>query len=458
MYSPEIHAAILDAYKSLDNYERVLADTMDKFEIPDECKVALDPADSKEAVLAKLRNVPIGMRGAVWLSGAVVRGKVPDLCFPLMNYVVEAVKELRHLQEGKTFVHLQGYKPTDGVMHPKYLHNFVGDKPKFALSNGARLPFYAKGTNMVEMTLVFDADGSISLGGMAFRWSNFMTLDEAVRLADDLGIECSATWKTLFVNRALLSTEEVIQMLKVYASLSQRHRLVGNDACKASLEMRRDKLAAVGVVVRDDDMSVTVAGADAVTLESYEQLNGFVNARLCDMATLCSDPATLKLIGNAVGINGGTYFGPMNGEIVDPMAPDYARVGNNARVMSAGILLRMLRGEAPLVQAMDFCHKYGIRVFELAVHGGKGSLGAFADEGWGVAACSARMSPLAFLVRGGKCYSAFGNGVNAVLDAKRGVAAAQAFIGLDGCALETKEELRAAAAACFAKALDIIEP
>ena len=448
MYSKEIHAAIVKTYKTVEKYEQVLSEHMERFVIPDESKVLLNVWDTKDIVLARLRAVPAEIRDHMWLLGAVT--EATDLCFPLMNYVVEAVKELRasnETPEGDTTIHLLGTKPAIGIIHPRYLEKF--ETGKYKMPKGERLPYYAESPNMAEITMLFKSD-VVWLGGMRFTWSNFQVTPTAIKLASLGLLNREVPWKLLASNTPMRSTEQAIQMFKVYASLSDKHKIVGEDACRDSVLSRLAKLAEVGFAV-SGEMPCVFESTEHATFVS---LNGHINGRLCERMLVATDSAEMKLLGNACGLNGASYFGLMNGAVVDPMAPDYSKVGNNARVMAAGVILRLHLGDDRLIESMEFCRKHNVRVFELAVHG-KHSYGDMADESWGVRPCSARMSPLAFQVLG-KCFSAFGNGVNAVLDSMHGDAAAQAFLGIDS-PLETLGELRVAVAATFAKAIATIE-
>lgn len=449
MYSKEIHAAIVDVYGTVEKYEQVLSQNMEPFVIPEESKVSLTVWDTKDIVLARLRQVPAEIRDHMWLLGAVT--EATDLCFPLMNHVVEALKELRasnETPEGDTTIHLLGTKPAIGIVHPRYLEKL--EKGKYKMPHSERLPYYAASPNMAEITMVFKSD-VIMLGGMRFTWSNFQANPEAIKLLSLGLLYRDVPWKLLAANTPLRSTEQAIQMFKVYASLSDKHKLVGEAACRASVLSRLSKLAAVGFVV-SGDMPCVLESTEHATFES---LNGHINGRLCERMLVATDCAEMKLLGNACGLNGASYFALMNGTVVDPLKPDYAKVGNNARVMAAGVILRLHLGDDRLIESMEFCRKHNVRVFELAVHG-KNSYGDMADESWGARPCSARMSPLAFKVEGGCCFSAFGNGTNAVLDSMRGDEAAQAFLGI-ASPLETLGELRAAVAATFAKAIETIE-
>ena len=110
----------------------------------------------------------------------------------------------------------------------------------------------------------------------------------------------------------------------------------------------------------------------------------------------------------------------------------------------------MYTDDEKLIEFVDIARKYKIRMCEMAIHSG------YADEAWGSFPCSVRLSPLAHMVRGGKCFGAFA-GINAVVDAINHVPAAMEFLGLDkGAELDTNAELKAAAAAAFAKLLDVI--
>ena len=454
MYSKDIHEAIVKAYETVEKYEQVLSEHMERFDIPKESKVSVSVWDTTEVIVERFREVPREVRDHIWVLGALT--EATDLRFPVMNHITEAVREMKtggEMPGGETTLHLIGTKPSIGIIHPRYLQKF--ESGKYKLPNGERLPYYAESSEMVEITMVFKTD-VIMLGGMRFTWSNFNGAPVAIKLKSMGLVYRECPWKLLFSNTPIQSTEHVIQMAKVYASLSLKHKIVGEEACRLSLLARSAKLAEVGFQL---PLDMPAVGALCVEFEStkhetYESLNGHITGRLCERMLVATDPAKIKLLGNACGLNGASYFGIMNGAVVDPLNPDYAKVGNNARVMACGVLLRLHLGDDALIESMEFCRKYNVRVFEMAVHG-KNSFGDMADESWGVAPCSARMSPLAFKVEG-KCFSAFGNGVNAVLDAMHGDKAAQTFLGIDS-PLETLGEIRDAVVASFARAIATIE-
>jgi hypothetical protein len=69
------------------------------------------------------------------------------------------------------------------------------------------------------------------------------------------------------------------------------------------------------------------------------------------------------------------------------------------------------------------------------------------------------MSPYAHLTTGARpAYDAFGNGLNCVLDAMKGLAAAQCFLGfLLGNRLETPNDVRQGAAGAFRRMLSVLD-
>ena len=473
MYSADIHKAIVKTYKTVEAYEAALGEVMRRVDISDECQLVLEAKDTCETILIKLRDLPTVSRHNTWVMGAVLEGKFVDLRAPLFEFLMEAMKELVRVGDypATAVLHIRGFKPCEGVIHPEYLKAFLPStsaegvvKPaKYSLAPaalevwGGKFPYYGPCDNMPEMTLAFNGvDKDILLGAMAFRFSNFHALLSAIVFEEFDMAYPGSEWKTAAATTRYLSGEQMVQALKAFASISKKHAITDEADALASLKSRLTKLAELGYhleLVEEGPRGV-LDDADGVTRQfpTALALDQFINRQIVERVRVCTDPKLLKKLGNAVGLKA-SYFGIMNGAIVDPFAPVWSNVGNNARVMALNILMRMLRGDTKLIEFISLARKFRISIFELAVHGD----GAYPDECWGVAACSARISPAAHLVRGGRIFNCFGNGVNAVIQALNHSVEALDFLGLHAeFDLEKKEELALAVSIVFAKVLDTI--
>jgi hypothetical protein len=478
MYSKEVHDAILKAYESVEAYEKALGEKMEPFVVPAECQVVLEQGQNKADILHKLASVPL--RDHVWVNGVIavnVDSKESEINFPLLTCLMESVVELRANggMPKKTALHLQGGKMAPGVIHPQYLKGFeskvdedgrVLKKAKYTLTVD-KLPYYAIGSMMVEISIFFgEEDGDVELRGMDFPLSNFKKLKKPVKLMDEFQLfYLSSYWKMMMVNATMVSTEQLIQQLKVAASFSLAYGVFGEEACRLSLSERTVKLCELGVIfeLTDDsviDLTKVRMGDKMHKFTSFETLNMRVNVYLWEKMQASMDPALHKKIGNACGLKGSLYFGMMNGApslAHADSAQNYVRMGKNAMVMAGGVLLRLYSGDAELADFVTLCLRFGVRVSEVAVHGGikHQTYGVYPEEAWGNGVCCSRISALAREVQGGTCYNALGNGFNAFLDAKRGSEAARVFLGIS--ADDKMTEYEASTAACFDKLFTSME-
>ena len=464
MYSKEIHDAILKAYKSVDAYEAALKRVAEPFVLPMNKQIKIDAKDTTEEIFGRLTALSTDDNSNLWVLGAY-RGATMDL--ETLGKLMMAVEPLGV----PITLHLQGEKTVPaGIVHPRYLRLLEEEEPakkrvKLDPSIATKFPYYEANTpNMVESVMVYDNVAKTwKMMGMVFAPSNFTLLPAPIKIMDAFRlVYIDSFWKMLVVNARITSPEHLIQLLKVAASLSPEYQLTDEAECELSLNARMAQLkelgfefvlSADGKVNRGSVKWLNNATPADNSFDTYREMNTFLCLELWERIRDGGEltPAMCKKIGNAVGFNAAKYFACMNGEA--SVSSDYSKMGNNARLMAVGMLLRLHGGDEELAKLLAFCNTHSIRVHELAVHGG------VPDVSWGAAPCYPRMSPVAHLTTGTTpAYDALGAGFNAVLDAMRGLAAPQVFLGfLLGNTLETPNDIRQGARGAFYRMLNVLD-
>ena len=123
-------------------------------------------------------------------------------------------------------------------------------------------------------------------------------------------------------------------------------------------------------------------------------------AKLLEAMVACVVPGDEKDMGRAALINGAAYFPQMDGAPFDPAAPNFDTVGVNAVLMAVGLMLRIYLGDAQLIDSLEVCRRFNLRIQEAAVHvqvkgenGVKLTHGHVPDTKWGSEGDCTRDSP-----------------------------------------------------------------
>jgi hypothetical protein len=311
---------------------------------------------------------------------------------------------------------------------------------------------------MVEMVIYFDDGERKRMGVMAGTPSNFFPFAGCAFCFDDelannavfarwKDEQTLPVWMVKFLAKRFVSPEDLIQTLKILAATSSVYGLDDEteEAIAKSLASRAEKLGELGASL-DGRLCKRVTWCDgSEVFATYRDMNARVASYLADQAVATVDPKRLKALGNACGLKS-SFFKLMDGkpEGLSVTESVYEGMGNNARVMLLGLLMRLYSGDMELVTFLELCAEYALDFQEMAMHvavGKNETHGGFPDTHWGAAWGDCRVGPDTHLVReqGGVTYNAFGNGGMALLDLiERDSAAAKGFAGIpvDACCFQ----------------------
>jgi hypothetical protein len=412
------------SFKTEEAYLAYFHSRIEEFSAPPKHSIDLKTSDTVDIITTKINFIPlIPSHGSVlhlWIRGVIVN-KDADLDVPLWHKLQEAVDTLYHdgLLTCKTKLHLVGQKltPPHG-MHPKMLQNILDGR--------LRVPtpyrVYRGGEEMTEITITMSADGSCGVvSGMQFPLSNFRPIlckdGQTYLTLGELGVTAKdGSWKWPVIKAPMDSAEKQIQLIKAAAALGTTYRVTDVKVIRSKMADRLKVLRNLapaslfntvlgmseGEMVQLDLLHQHVSAGTVPELldEDLILFNDAISAKLLEAMVACVVPGDEKDIGRAALINGAAYFPQMDGAPFDPAASNFDTVGVNAVLMAVGLMLRIYRGDAQLIDSLEVCRRFNLRIQEAAVHvqvkgenGVKLTHGHVPDTKWGSEGDCTRDSP-----------------------------------------------------------------